>query len=234
MIGFLVWFILFIVLLGAVLVVSYWLELIRRKDEYTRDELVNFPRIFSEQSSRLMQPGEEAPAFIMLGAGVLFSWILTLFGGLVSPDLTPAPDYAAAQIPNYFFQSILFPAILHFIRPSLRDLVAPYESGFLGRLMDAELNFFLGLAVSLGAINISLWGVYNEMSFPFCFINMAACLVYAGYRVKSGRDDFDAGSTGNPPADENYDSTIPADSLDDLGDLPDPGDLPEPGNLNEY
>ncbi len=199
MLGFIVWCVIFPVLTGIVLVVQYWANLLRNQDRYSREELVDFAAILPAQLDRLIGRQNRGTNILGIVSGAVAAWFLTLFGGLVSPDVTPSPDYAAGQIPNYFFQSILFPAILHLIWPSLREMAHDYGGGIVSRLVQAEVPFLFGMTLALAAVSLTVWGVYHEMSFFFCIINMVACMAYAGYRldnpgeaeVDSIAEDFD-------------------------------------------
>ncbi len=193
MLEIIVWIILFSFFSGIVLVLHYWATLLREKDQYTREELVDFLQIILKQIQVLTSHGSPGLNYMALGAGIGAAWLLTLFGGLVSPNSSPSPDHAGAEMPNYFFQSALFVLIAHVVWPSLKDFAVDRggrESLFF-RIVDSDIPFFFGLATALGAINVAVWGVYHEMSFLFCFLNMLICLGYAGYRLTGlpGADD---------------------------------------------
>ncbi len=212
-----VWLTIFAIFAGVILVLDYWGGLVRSKDTYTRDELLNFMDILLRQVERLTgRRGDPGPAYIMFGAGILIAWVLTLFGGLLSPNVMPhAPDHAENQVPNYFFQSILFLVILHVVWPSLRDTALDQggPDGFPARLASAETPFFFGLAVALGAINLTTWGVYHEMTFLFASINAGLCFIYGGYRLHLAAqenddefyDDYGGGYGAAESYDDNYD-----------------------------
>ena len=183
---FIVWGIIYLIFCGIVLVVRYWYELISTRNSYTREELVDLIRIIPEQLSRLTsRGGESVLSYLAIGSGVFVAWFLVLLGGLLSPDTTPSPDHASAHVTNYFFQSVLFPGILHLVWPSIKDVVMDNagEDSLPFRFFSAEVPFFFGLACALGAVNLTVWGYYHEMSFLFCLINLVLCLVYAGFRV---------------------------------------------------
>ncbi len=205
MLEFVVWLVLFTVVGGIVLFVRYWYELINRRDSYTRDELVDFVFILVEELKRLTtRSGETAYNYGALVFGIASAWVLTLFGGLVSPGTAGMPDHASSQVTNYFFQSVLSVGILHLIWPSFRDSVGG-QGGPAAQLLRAEVPYFFGLAVGLGALNLTLWGVYHDMNFLFCFTNMVACAAYAGWRLQGQEeDDF---HPGNYPGD--YPDDIP-------------------------
>ena len=201
MFGFIIWCVIFPILAGIVLIVQYWADLIRSRDQYTRDELVDLAHILPEQLDRLTGTRDRAMS-LFLGVGA--AWLLTLFGGLVSPDVSPAPDYASGQIPNYFFQSILFPAILHLIWPSLRETAQGYGGGIAAKLVQAEIPFLFGLTAALAAVSLTVWGVYHEMGFFFCALNMLACMAYAGYRLGHARDEDHDAPASEEPDDRDY------------------------------
>ena len=171
---------------GAVLLLRYWYALILSKERYTRDELVDFLNIFMDEQKRLL--GSESPlaGIITLGIGVFCAIILTWFGGIISPNLTGASDYAEAQYPNYFFQSFLAPLVLHFVWPTIKDIAVDQGGGpgsFVHKLALAEVPFFFGLCTGLATANFTAWGYHHEMSFLYCLINSLLCLGYAGYRL---------------------------------------------------
>ena len=196
MFGFVIWCVLFPILTGIVLVVQHWSFLIRTRDQYSRDELVGLAQILPAQLERLTGVRNRGTNILGFFLGVTAAWLLTLFGGLVSPDVSPAPDYASGQIPNYFFQSILFPAILHLIWPSLRETAQDYGTSIGGNLVQAEVPFLFGLTTALAAVSLTVWGVYHEMGFFFCALNMLACMVYAGFRLEGAGGPDEATDDG--------------------------------------
>ncbi|MBI3395557.1 MAG: hypothetical protein HY042_06970 [Spirochaetia bacterium] len=186
MLEIIVWVILFSIFAGIVLVLNYWANLFRSQEQYTRDELLDFVRIIMDQIQRLTtQHGNPALNFGSLACGIGAAWLLTLFGGLVSPAAPPHPDHASAQIPNYFFQSALFLMILHVVWPSLKDMAVGRggPDSLLFRIVDTEVPFFFGLSVGLASINIAVWGVFHEMNFLFSLVNALVCLGYAFFRL---------------------------------------------------
>lgn len=194
-----VWAILFMITSGIVLVLNYWFKLFQAKDEYRREEILDFVTILRTELEILTARGEPLLNYAGLGLGVATAWILAWFGGLMSPDASAlTPDHAENQMPNYFFQSVLFLMMLHFVWPSLKELAVDRMGvgGLASRALEAELPYFFGLASALGAINITVWGVFHEMSFLFCAINMILCLVYAGYRLSQAEQDY------APPGDD--------------------------------
>ena len=169
MLDILVWVILFSIFAGIVLVVHYWYELFRRKDRYGREEILNIPQIIQDQLMHLTDGRDRLLQFAGIGVGIALGWCLTWVGGFFSPDVGPEPDWASAQMPNYFFQSALFVLILHLAYPSFRDLARDSggSSGVLMRLLNTEIGLFFGLTTTLAAINLTSWGVHHQTSFLF-------------------------------------------------------------------
>lgn len=176
-----VWLVFFLFFCGVLLVVEYWVRLFRERDEYRREELIDFPTIIRERMLYIVN-GQPA-GYMALGLGALTGWCLTLFGGLVSPGSPRMPDYATPEVTNYFFQSFLFIGILHVTWPSMVEIAREKSIELLDQILAAEVPFFLGLCSTLAAMSISIWGVYHEMSFLYCFTNMLVCLAYGGYRL---------------------------------------------------
>lgn len=203
---FVIWLVLFGLLASGVLIIHYWYSLIQHRDSYSRADLVDFGAILNQQLHRLIGKRDVPLGYGALAVGAGIAWFLTLLGGLVSPDTTSAPDFASASIPNYFFQSILFPAILHLLWPSLRELAG--SGGMAIRLLATARPLFFGLAIALGAINITVWGLYHETSFLFCLINNILALGYAGYRLdleepeNGGQPPGRGGKSGDDLSDE--------------------------------
>lgn len=187
MIELIVWLILFSFLSGAILTVRYWYDLAREKNTYDREELIDFPSIIQNQLKRLTNVSDPSLSFLAIGLGMGIAWGLALFGGLVSPDRTGAPDYAEGEMPNYFFQSVLFLLILHLAWPSFRDLANERagQEGILARMLDAEVPFFYGFTACQAAINLMVWGVHHEVYFLFSVVNALAALFYTGYRMEN-------------------------------------------------
>lgn len=177
-----VWSIVFFFFLSAVIVVHYWYDLLRTRDQYRREELIDLQRIIQDRFFDLMGRGDAVMNYAGLGVGVGVAWVLTLLGGLFSPGHPSIVDHATDQIPNYFFQSALFPAILHITWPSLREFFMQ-QGGPAERLLDSENLFFIGLTIALAAVHVAVWGVYHDMNFLWNAANMGLCLLYAGYRV---------------------------------------------------
>lgn len=181
-----VWVILFSILMGVVLVVQYWADLMRQKESYTREELLDFIRIIPDRLQKLAGKDELAMAIAALAAGIVAAWLLTLLGGLFSENVVAdVPDHAEAGVPNYFFQSALFVFVLHIAWPSFKDFALDRggEEGMLFKILSAELPFFVGLSVTIASINLTCWGVFHEMTFLFVLPDMLILLVYAGYRI---------------------------------------------------
>ncbi len=206
-----VWVILFSILMGVVLVVQYWAELVRAKETYTRDELLDFLHIIPERLQRLARKEELGLAIGALGAGIAAGWVLTLMGGLFSENvIKDVPDHAEAGVPNYFFQSALFVFVLHIAWPSFKDFALDRggEGGMLFKMLSAEVPFFVGLAVTIASINLTCWGVYHEMTFLFVLPDLLILLGYAGFRIDQIRDELPAksspGSLKRRPVDDEY------------------------------
>ncbi|MFN3604469.1 MAG: hypothetical protein ACK4UJ_07145 [Leptonema sp. (in: bacteria)] len=181
---YLVWLILLVIFQWIVLVISYWENLIRSKEEYTRDELIDFLRIYDVQL-RKMNPNHSPLGYLAFLFGIGVSWILTLIGGFLSPDTGPEPDFATGEVPNYFFQSFLFVGMLHILWPSLIVfLEEKFVPDIVLEFFKKDKSFFNGLAINLVAISFSSWGVYHSMSFLFALINGIVLLTYASYQIQ--------------------------------------------------
>lgn len=186
-----VWIVLFNILMGIVLVVQYWSELVRSQESYTRDELLDFLHIIPERLKRLARDEDLGLGIGSLLAGIGAGWLLTLLGGLFSENISAdVPDFAEGGVPNYFFQSALFVFVIHIAWPSFKDFALDRggEQGMFFRVLSTEVPFFVGLAVCIAAVNLTSWGVHHEMSFLFCLGDIIILLGYAGYRIDSLRD----------------------------------------------
>ncbi len=187
MIEWIVWIILFFTMAGCVLVVRYWISLMREKDSYHRDELIDFPSILLREANALSPDG--ISGFLAAAGGVGLAMLLTLLGGLLSPDTGPEPDWTASQMPNYFFQSALSVLIFHLAWPSFRTIAEDsFAPSFLRTFLEQEDAFFWGMSVALAAFNLTAWGVEHRISFFFVLINGLLLLVYAGYRLNLSRE----------------------------------------------
>ena len=229
MLDILVWVILFSIFSGIVLVVHYWYELFTRKDRYGRDEILNIPQIIQDQLMHLTDGRDRLLQFAGIGVGIAIAWCLTWVGGFFSPDVGPEPDWASAQMPNYFFQSALFVLILHLAYPSFRDLAHDSweSSGMLMRILNTEISLFFGLTCGLAAMNLTVWGVHHQTSFLFSLINAVICLLYAGFRLDQKQEalekeglDSDYGATYDEYEDDDRED-LDSDFADDLPGGPD-------------
>lgn len=188
---YLVWIILFFIFLWLVLIISYWERLIQSKEQYTREELVDFLNILDLQL-RKMNSDHSPIGYGAFLFGILIGWILTWIGGFLSPDTGIEPDFATGEVPNYFFQSFLFVGMLHIVWPSL---VFYIEEKFVPEIIveffKKDKSFFSGLSINLVAISFSCWGVYHSISFLFVLINGIILLTYASYQIqkKENRED---------------------------------------------
>lgn len=207
MIEIIVWVILISFFFGAVLVVRYWYALFMDRDQYTRDEILNFYEIILAQLRELTAGKNEGANYIAIGAGIAVGWLLTYIGGAVSPDVGPEPDWASAQIPNYFFQSAFFIGVLHLAWPSFRELAIDSGNQILRTILRTEVPFFFGLSVNLAAVCVMVWGVHHETSFLYALINGLLCLFYAGIRFhkKAITDEPDEDSEYSPYQDDDED-----------------------------
>ena len=206
----LVWIILFSIFAGVVVVVHYWVGLFQERDQYTRNELLDFYTIIRGEIDRVIDPDEPMAGYLAIGLGVVSGWALALLGGLFSPGM----HYGSGHFTNYFFQSPFFALVMHIAWPSMKELAIDRgQDNFLGRLLDSEVPYFYGLCTTLAALNLGLWGIYHEMSFLFCLPNAILLLGYAGYRL------IEARSAG--PRDEYYEDELPEDE-DGYADFPEP------------
>lgn len=181
---FIIWLILFFIFLWIVLVISYWERLIRSKDIYTKEELVDFLKIIDIQLKK-MNPKHSIIGYFTFLFGIFIAWVLTWIGGLLSPDKGVEPDFATGEVSNYFFQSFLFVGMLHIIWPSLVIfLEEKFAPDIVLEFFKKDKSFFTGLSVNLVAISFSLWGVYHSMSFLFVLINGIILLTYASYQIQ--------------------------------------------------
>ena len=171
----LVWIILLSLFTFSLFVFHHWLELFHYASTYSRDELMDIPSILREKMHSIAGLPLFGAGFL---TGAVFSWLLVLFGGLVSPDITGAPGYGENTPANYFFQSLLFPVLLSFLLPSLKDLL-PSGTGNTAGMMNGLL---IGCALSLGALNLSIWGVHHNTRFLFMFLNCILLFIFALYK----------------------------------------------------
>ena len=198
-----VWIVLFNILMGIVLVVQYWSELVRGQETYTRDELLDFLHIIPERLKRLARDEDLGLGIGALVAGIAAGWMLTLLGGLFSENISAdVPDFAEGGVPNYFFQSALFVFVIHIAWPSFKDFALDRgeEHGMFFKVLSAELPFFVGLAVCIAAVNLTSWGIHHEMSFLFCLADIIILLGYAGYRIDNLQDVALPGKRKEPDA----------------------------------
>jgi hypothetical protein len=199
-----IWVLLFNWLMGVVLTVQYWAELIRSKESYTRDELLDFIKIIPDRLKRLAGSDlvSSIGAFFM---GIVVAWLLALLGGLFSEHVASGvPDHAQGSIPNYFFQSALFIFVLHIAWPSFKEFAIERggENGIFYKILAPEIPFFTGLTVCIASINLTAWGVYHEMSFLFCVVDIVILLGYAGYRIDRLEVDFPTSDSDRSTPDE--------------------------------
>lgn len=184
----LVWIIMFSIFLWIVLVIPYWEHLLRTKDTYTKDELISFIEIFNHQLQK-MNPEHSITGYISFVIGILVAWLLTLIGGLISPDSGQDFDFASSEMANYFFQSGLFVFILHIVWPSMKFY---FEENFapdiILKFLDNDKPFFTALATTLPSISVACWGVYHELSFLFILINGVILLTYASYQIQREKE----------------------------------------------
>jgi len=155
------------------------MELFQKSDTYTKRELTGFTEIVTEKLHALPDPVITGIGYT---AGIVFSWLLVLFGGLVSPDITTAADYGENTAANYFFQSFLFPLLLSFLWPSLSDLLSSFSRS---KIDSAGNGFFIGCAASLAALSLGIWGIYHNTSFLFVLLNGIILFIFALYKLNS-------------------------------------------------
>lgn len=230
MLDFVVWLIIFLIICAVILVFCYWVHLFGTRDSYDRGELIDFYNIIMGELTRLTGSVDSISSWVAMGLGLAVAWLLTLFGGWISPAAAGIPDYASNLATNYFFQSILFIGILHLMWPSFQDYA--YDSGtsdsFLGSLVSKEVPFFFTLGAGLAAISLMAWGIHHKMSFIFCMANAISTALYAGFRVYSYEPDTQSNDDIDPydsydDADESYqhkEGEVP----DEVDDIPDTAD----------
>lgn len=191
-----VWLILYAILQCILFFVTHLLELFESKDEYTKSELTDLRSILLSGLSRIVPNGMAAVAMLV---GIIASWLLVLFGGLMSPDTTPATDHAESAWPNYFFLSFLTVIIFHIAMPALKDLNLGRSSA-LSRFASEDKSLLVSVAVNLVAISLAGWGVFHELSFLFCLLNGLLCMSYCLYLLRKKIAGTEQ-STAEQPAD---------------------------------
>lgn len=218
---FIVWIIHFTLFGGAVIFITYWIRLLQNKEELHRKELIDFFDIIKKEAQKLFPRSHVPVGYITFLLGIILAWLLVFLGGLFSPAMGSLPDYASSELTNYFFQSILFPGVLHFIWPLFKENVAlsgTSPNAFLKRFTESDVPFFFGLCVSLGSLNLTLWGIYHDMSFLYCAFNAVFCFIYAGIRFPSSNESLSESAEHDP-----------LDQDDDLYSVPefDPDESPD-------
>lgn len=217
MIEFIIWLIFFFLMGAMVLTARYWMTLFQSKDQYSKNELLDLGNILMTQINRKLIKEEPVLNLLAYTLGAILAWILTLFGGLVSPNDTSAPDFAANALPNYFFQSFFILPLIHLTWPYLKDLAPQRIEGdpvtLIHKILVTEPALFFGLATGLLAINLMVWGVYHEISFLYVALNGIVIFSYIIYLLKEKR----GGEYGTVGAYEGMDSDDDFDGP--LGDL---------------
>lgn len=174
---FFVWLILFVLFSVLLPSMHYWGDLFAKKDSFTREELTDVREIM-EMSFREI---EDKPILIgLFAAGSLLAWLVVLFGGLLSPDLSMASDFAEDTAANYFFQSFLFPVLLSIVLGGLTDA---FPDGIINRIAEHRDALVCGLSISMISLNLSSWGIHHQMNFLFLFLNSCILFVFALYRM---------------------------------------------------
>ncbi|MCB1175632.1 MAG: hypothetical protein KDK39_18805 [Leptospiraceae bacterium] len=246
MFDFFIWLVLFLIIAGIVLVLCYWVHLFTTRDNYERTELIDFYNIIMGELTRLTGERFQFGSGLALLAGAGMAWLLTLFGGWISPAVAAVPDYASDLATNYFFQSILFIGVLHLMWPALQDYAWDSPGGGGGiaaQMLSQEVPFMFTLGSGLAAMNLMNWGVYHQMNFLVVLLNVLSCAIYAGYRVfqynPEANRDYNDWQGGSADSGESYDwqpderSEYGQDDLN-YSDIDDPEDYRnyDPGELD--
>ena len=236
---FIIWFFVFSFLLALILVLNYYIFLFRSRENVNRKEVFPIHKIVYNELGRLLMNKNAAPRLISFLLGILCVWMLTLLGGFLAPDLSIAADYAASQIPNYFFQSVIFVLILHLFWPALMETV-PLQTRIMKDLGNLNFPFLFSLSLGLAAMNISLWGLYHELSFIYCIINASLCLGYGSYRLNLENVDKNYITENEGLAESNLsDELATPDNISDIAALDDSpkfddiNDLSDSSNLDK-
>lgn len=182
------WVILFSILAGCVIMIRYWIDLLKIKDNYQRNELIDFPRILWQETQSLSK--EPTSAVVAAISGIILAFLLAMLGGLLSPDTGPEPDWASAAMPNYFFQSAISVLVFHLAWPSFKSMAHDsFAPDFLTSLLESDDIFFGALSISLATFSLTAWGVHHQMAFLFVLVNGLLLLFYAGYRFNLAREN---------------------------------------------
>ena len=179
MLELIVWIFLSIFLGSVTLLIRYWYTLLKNKEMVRRGELIDIKTILiTEFKSLLALSSTGYPA---MGIGAIIAWGIALFGGLVTPDTTMAPDFAEGRITNYFFLSAFLPILFTLFWPNLREIVQ--NSSLMRNFVESEVAFFFGMGITLAAINLTAWGVHHELSFLYTIINIMVLLTLVIYKL---------------------------------------------------
>lgn len=154
----LIYFIVYVVVFVTLtFIVQYFLVLFSdKRDQYLRDELIDYRHILKHQWSQLV--GEDKQfAYSAMGIGLVLGFLLTVMGGAGS----------------YFTHSALFVILLYFALPLLRGRFPQTQENqkqFFTRLLHSDYPLFFSFSmaviaqifVSVGKINF-LWLLGNAV-----------------------------------------------------------------------
>ena len=161
---------------GLVLAVNYYRKLFAvPKDKFKKEEIIDFKAILTQEFKSLL--GKDVPSsYTSLALGATVAFVVSHMGGLYG-----------AYYESYFFNSLLVPAIAFLAIPYLRDnFYNKIEKlSFLKNIFFYDIPFLFGVAVTIMAQMVVVYGLYHALSFLWVLVNYISIGAMIIYRIYS-------------------------------------------------
>ncbi|MDX1958887.1 MAG: hypothetical protein SFU98_09955 [Leptospiraceae bacterium] len=165
-------FLIFFIFSFAMLsLIAYYVNLFTNsdRDSFEKSELIDFARIIPREVVGVVEAnGSLQNGLIGFFSAAIFAFLWNLLGSLF------ASTRYSHEFSIYLFLSILLPLGIFFGLPFLvgflRDSLG--NSNIVTKIFSQEVSILGGVSVSLIAQNLTIYGVYHEVSFFLILINI--------------------------------------------------------------
>ncbi|MBP7282578.1 MAG: hypothetical protein KBA66_13435 [Leptospiraceae bacterium] len=158
------------------------------RDQFDRSELIDFGKLIPKEILTILESnGSLQDGVIAFTVFSLLAYGWSLLGGLIG-----TPHYTN-EIGNYFFQSCLLFVGVYFGYAPVVDVILGSKKysepdSFLVKFLSQENCILIGVGLACIASNLSVYGMYHQIIFPFTLFNILVISGMLLFKLKSEPD----------------------------------------------